>query len=77
MCEAENSDKIPMFDILEMLMYSRRYGMNSPMKNKFQQISSEILERINNSDYSSAEKVCPQKMAIGQLMKEAYDQISK
>jgi uncharacterized protein len=77
LCEAENSDKIPMFDILEMLMYSRRYGINLPMKNKFQQISSEILERINNSDYSSAEKICPQKMPIGQLMKEAYDQFSK
>lgn len=77
LCETKNSDKVPIFDIIEMLMYSRGYGMNESMAKKFQQIPPEIRARMNNSDYSSAEKICPQKMPIGQLMKEAYDQFSK
>jgi uncharacterized protein len=47
------------------------------MVKKFQQIPLEIRARINSSDYSSAEKICPQKMPIGQLMKEACDQFNK
>lgn len=77
LCETENLDKIPIFDLIEMLMYSRGYGMNTPMKNRFQQLSPEIRERIKSSDYSSAEKLCPQKMPISQLMQEAYDIFSK
>lgn len=77
LCETKNSDEVPIFGIIEMLMYSRGYGMHEPMVKKFQQIPLEIRSRINSSDYSSAEKICPQKMPIGQLMKEAYDQFNK
>lgn len=77
LCETKNPDKVPIFDIIEMLMYSSGYGMSGAMANKFQQIPPEIQARINSSDYSSAEKICPQKMPIGQLIKEAYDQFSK
>lgn len=77
LCETIHSDKVPITGILEMLMYSRGYGMNAPMKNKFQQLPPDIRDRINNSNYSNAEEICPQKMPIGQLMKEAYDHFSE
>jgi uncharacterized protein len=71
-CETTNADKIPIFDIMEMLMYSRGYGATEWAAQRFSQIPGEVKIKIVSSDYSSAEKICPQKMPIAQLMKEAY-----
>lgn len=76
-CETTNVDKIPIFDIMEMLMYSRGYGVRDLVAKRFAQIPSEIRSKIVNSNYSSAEKVCPQTMPIAQLMKEAYFELHK
>lgn len=76
-CDNASTDKIPIFDIMELLMYSRGYpGMEWVTKN-FMKIPPEIRNKINTSDYSLAEKNCPQKMPIGQLMKEAYIEFNK
>jgi uncharacterized protein len=75
-CDPVNADKIPIFDIMEMLMYSRGYGGADWVANliakKWAQIPSEVRNQIKGSDYSMAEKICPYKMPIAQLMKEAY-----
>ena len=71
-CETTNAEKIPIFAILELLMYSRGYGKSDWAAQRFAQMPSEIRSKIAISDYSSAEKICPQKMPITQLMKEAY-----
>ena len=71
-CDTTNADKISIFGIMEMLMYSRGYGITDLVAQSFAQIPSEIQNKISSSDYSSAEKICPQKMPITQLMKEAY-----
>lgn len=76
-CETINTDKIPIFDIMEMLMYLRWYGVKRWVAQKFSQMPSEIKSKIVSSDYSSAEKICPQKMPITQLMKEAYAELHK
>lgn len=74
-CDTANADKIPIFDIMEMLMYSRGYGMREMVRKRFAEIPVEILGKINSSNYSNAEKLCPQQMPIGQLMKEAYTEL--
>jgi len=61
---------------MELLMYSRRYGASDWAARKFAEIPSETQGKIANSDYSSAEEMCPQKMPIAQLMKEAYLELS-
>lgn len=71
-CETTNADKIPIFDIMEMLMYSRRYGLKDWAAQRFSRMPSVVLSKIAGSDYSSAEKICPQRMPITQLMQEAY-----
>ena len=71
-CATINADKIPIFEIIEMLMYSRRYGKKDWVAKRFAQMPNEILGKIADSNYSGAEKVCPQEMPITQLMKEAY-----
>jgi len=76
-CETTNADKIPIFDILEMLMYSRGYGRIDWVAQRFDKIPNQIQSKIDSSDYTIAEKICPQKMPITQLMKEAYLELHK
>jgi uncharacterized protein len=78
-CETINADKIPIFDIMEMLMYSRGYGaeIKDIIAKMFEQIPIEIRDMITGSDYSEAEQICPQKMQIAKLMKEAYLELHK
>jgi uncharacterized protein len=77
-CEGASADKIPIFDLMEMLMYSRAYDGGAAMvAKKWAQIPLEIRKQIPLSDYTLAEKICPHKMPIEQLMKEAYKEFSK
>jgi uncharacterized protein len=80
-CDEANADKIPIFDIMEMLMYSRGYDGKAWVANvvakKFAQIPIEIRNKIAISDYSQAEKICPHKIPIAQLMREAYMELNK
>ena len=71
-CETTNTDQIPIFSIIEMLMYSRGYGMTDWASQMFVKIPKEIRNKIASSDYSSAEKKCPQNIPIAQYMNEAY-----
>ncbi|MDK9707102.1 MAG: aldo/keto reductase [Desulforhopalus sp.] len=74
LCDAANAERIPIFNIMEMLMYSRGYGkmIQAFISKRFEQIPLEIRNKIPGADYSEAEKICPQKMPISQLMGEAY-----
>lgn len=76
-CETTNADKIPIFDIMEILMYSRWYGMKDWVAQRFAQMPNAVKSKLVSSDYSRAEKICPQKMPITQLMKEAYLELHK
>ena len=79
-CDTGNTDKIPIFNIMEMLMYSRGYDeakVKELIAKRFKQIPIDIRRKITGSDYSGAEKICPQKMPILQLMREAYKELSK
>ncbi len=73
-CDTTNTNQTDIFGIMEMLMYSRKYGLQEIMTKNFSQIPDEIQKNIPKSDYSNAEKFCPQKMLITQIMKEAYSE---
>jgi uncharacterized protein len=77
LCDTANADRIPIFNILEMLMYSRGYGMRGMAVKNFMNIPVEIRGKIDCSDYSDAEKICPQKMPLARLMKEACMELGK
>jgi predicted aldo/keto reductase-like oxidoreductase len=76
-CESANADKIPIFNVMRLLLYSRAYGQNDFAAKYFAQIPMEIRKKMSGGDYSLAEKLCPQKMPIAQLMKEAYLELSR
>jgi predicted aldo/keto reductase-like oxidoreductase len=57
------------------LMYARSYGNRHRANARFQKIPLDIRKRMTNTDYSLAEQRCPQKMAIGNLMGEALNEL--
>ncbi len=76
-CETENADTIPIFRIMDMLMYLRGYGMKDLAAKLFAQIPPDIRGKMDTSDYSAAEAICPQKMPIAKLMKEAVVELGE
>lgn len=70
-CETANADQVPIGAIMEMLMYSRRYGKKEWAAKRFAQLSRDIRNKMAHCSFASAEKICPQKMPITQLLKEA------
>lgn len=72
-CESAVEMNVPVGDVMRYLMYCRSYGEYDYAAVQFKTIPENIRLKMANLDYSSAEQRCPQKMAIGKLMKEAVD----
>ena len=74
-CESVFNGNVPISTVMRNLMYYRSYGdkgFNGVLDNKL----TADIKRMATLDFSLAEKKCPQKMAIGNLMKEAYELLS-
>jgi predicted aldo/keto reductase-like oxidoreductase len=72
-CESTVEMDVPIGDVMRYLMYYRSYGELDYAAAQFKTIPENIRLQMVNIDYSLAEQRCPQKMAIGTLMKEAVD----
>jgi len=70
-CETTHDGKVPIGDIMRYLMYYHSYGECDQARSLYGQLSRDIRERLNNFDYSLAEKKCPQRVPIRRLMREA------
>jgi len=70
-CETALGGALPVATVMRYLMYYESYGDRHRARSLYGQLSSEIRARILSSDYSLAERRCPQGMAIGRLMKRA------
>ncbi|CAB1065033.1 Ferredoxin [Olavius sp. associated proteobacterium Delta 1] len=75
-CESAIKEKVPIGDVMRYLMYCRSYGDRHYASAEFKKIPQKIRDGLTGVDYSSAEKKCPQKMAIAKLMQEAADELS-
>jgi predicted aldo/keto reductase-like oxidoreductase len=71
-CETATPDRIPIFNVMESLMYARGYGSKDLAAMLFAQIPAELRNKMLDSDYAKAERDCPQGMPIARLMREAY-----
>lgn len=74
-CESAINGNVPVSDIMRHLMYHRSYNEKGFARTLDKKVASNI-KQYASLDFSSAEKKCPQKMAIGSLMKEAADVLS-
>ena len=58
-------------DVMRSMMYYHSYGNAVMAQEQFAEIPAEVRGRMAHMDYSPAEQVCPHKIAIGKLVKEA------
>ena len=58
-------------DVLRYMVYHNGHCHHQMAKQNYLRLPSEIRENIRSFDYSKAEAVCPQKIAIGELIREA------
>jgi aryl-alcohol dehydrogenase-like predicted oxidoreductase len=58
-------------DVLRSLMYYRKYDDAGLAKEVFADVASRVNGPISGFDYRLAEKVCPNRIGIGSLIKEA------
>jgi predicted aldo/keto reductase-like oxidoreductase len=72
-CESAVEPDVPIGDVMRYLMYYRSYGEYDYAAVRFRTIPENIRLKMADLDYSAAEQKCPQKMAIGKLMREAVD----
>jgi predicted aldo/keto reductase-like oxidoreductase len=75
-CESNVEMKVPIGDVMRYLMYLHSYSDFDYASAQFKTIPEDIRLQMLNLDYSLAEQKCPQKMAIGNLMREAFKELS-
>jgi aryl-alcohol dehydrogenase-like predicted oxidoreductase len=71
-CEAALDGKAPIGDIMRHLMYWHSYGDRHRAQMFFDQLSPERRMEIAAQDYETVERLCPQQMAIGRLVRMAF-----
>ena len=76
LCESATNGVAPIGDVMRYLMYSRSYGDHDRAARLFHRIPQKIRLEMASMDYTTAEQRCPQKMAIGKLMRQAVKEFS-
>ena len=70
-CETALDGRAPVGDIMRHLMYWRSYGDRHRTQAFFDRLAPERRIEIAALDYEAVESLCPQKMAIGRLVRQA------
>ncbi len=63
----------PISDIMRYLMYHNSYGDREKARVLFSQIPKRIQNQLTSLDFSEVERLCPQQLPVGQLVKEAVE----
>ncbi len=70
-CEVALDGRAPIGDIMRHLMYWRSYGDRHRAQTFFNRLPPERRIEIAAVDYEAVERLCPQQMAIGRLVRQA------
>ena len=76
LCESAITGDVPVAKVMRYLMYSRSYGEHDHACRRFRNIAPSIRRQMADLDYSLAEQRCPQKISIGELIKQAVEEFS-
>jgi len=71
-CESAVDFRVPISDVLRCSMYYNSYGDRDKAQALFNALPTEQKRNISKTDYSKAEKKCPQKIQIGKVLKKIY-----
>jgi predicted aldo/keto reductase-like oxidoreductase len=75
-CESAVGNSVPISDVLRCSMYYNGYGDRDKALTLFNDLPAEKIVNIAKTDYSTAEKNCPQKIQIGKVMKKIQEDLS-
>ena len=70
-CQSTLDKEVPIGDVMRYLMYARGYGDRVRAGALFSRLPEQTRADIPGLDYSLAEKRCPQRIAIGKIMRTA------
>ena len=75
-CEPAVDLNVPISDIMRCAMYNNSYKDRDQAVTLFSALPTDIKTNILKADYSKAEKYCPQKIQIGRVLKQAYEDLT-
>ena len=75
-CESAVDHDVPITDILRYAMYYISYGDRDTALRLFNELPANVRSNIFRADYSKAEKVCPQNIQIGKVLKQTCDDLT-
>ncbi len=75
-CEAVADLDVPISDMLRYSMYQHAYGDREKALALFNALPAEVKANILKADYVQPEKDCPQKIQIGRVMKQTYEDLA-
>jgi uncharacterized protein len=72
-CQAAVGGAVPINEVMRCLMYHQYYGEPELARQTFAGLPEEVRQGLTAVDYSRAEQVCPQGLAIAALMRQAEE----
>lgn len=76
-CESAVDLNVPISDIMRCSMYHHSYGDREKALTLFNALPPDTKANILMADYSIAEKRCPQKILIGKVLQNAYEDLQR
>jgi len=67
---------VPVNDVMRYLMYYNSFGDRNTARQLFADIPYEVRSNLLSADFSIAQSLCPQRLPISKLMKEAVDKLA-
>jgi len=71
-CESAVDFKVPICDVMRYSMYCNSYKDRDKALTLFNALPSDVKTNILKTDYSKAEKYCPQQIQIGKVFKKLH-----
>ena len=75
-CESAVDFRVPISDVLRCSMYYNGYGDRDKALALFNELPAEKIANITRTDYSKAEKFCPQKIQIADVLNKVQRDLS-
>jgi len=73
LCEGVIAHQAPIGDVMRSLMYYHSYGDRNRAREVFAHVPESTRSRLAEMDFSGAERVCPHRLPIARLMREATE----
>jgi predicted aldo/keto reductase-like oxidoreductase len=75
-CESAIRADIPICDLMRYSMYLHSYKERDTARKQFNALPAQVKFNLLTTDYSKAERRCPQGISIGEVIKRTYQDLA-